>query len=190
MSRRSGIRLPNTTASSLGLALRCVGAALLSRFGLTRFIAFLLTTRAAKIAAPLVRIISRGALDESGAVSNGKRKGDGLGFWVQEKFALSIASQLGNLPLSAAQMAERHSVCDESVVILSARTASEHRRKEHTVAAARMSVGSHVVAEKSNHWIMQDEPQLVMSAIENFAGTCDRSCVTPTSNGRHAEEKT
>ena len=151
----------------------CRRAALLSRFGLTRFIAFLLTTRAANIAAPLVRIISHGAPDESGAVSSpwfaalpANEKAMASVFWVQEKFALTIASQLGNLPLSAAQMAERHRVCDEPVVILSARTASEHRRKEHTVAAARMPVGSHVVAEKSNHGIMQDEPELVISAIK------------------------
>lgn len=78
----------------------------------------------------------------------------------------ALGSVAGHLPLSAAQMAERDSVCDEPVVILSARTASEHRRIEHTVAAARMPVGSHVVAEKSDHWIMQDEPELVISAIE------------------------
>ena len=151
----------------------CRRAALVSRIGLLRFVAFLLTTRAAKIAAHLVRIISRGAPAESGSVSSpwfaalpANERAMASIFWVQERFALTIASQLENLPVSAAQMAERDSVCDKPVVILSARTAPEHRREEHAAAAARVPFGSHVLAEKSNHWIMQDEPELVIRAIE------------------------
>jgi pimeloyl-ACP methyl ester carboxylesterase len=87
-------------------------------------------------------------------------------FWVLEKFALTIASQLENLPASAAQIGECDSACDKPVVILSARTAPEHRRTEHAAMAWRLPLGSHVLAEKSNHWIMQDEPELVIRAIE------------------------
>lgn len=87
-------------------------------------------------------------------------------FWVLEKFALTVASQLENLPVSAAQIGERDSAYDKPVVILSARTAPEHRRKEHAAMARRLPLGSYVVAEKSNHWIMQDEPELVIRAIE------------------------
>lgn len=151
----------------------CRRAALLSRVGLIRFVAFLLATRAAKIAAHLVRIISRGAPTESGSVSSpwfaalpANERAMASVFWVQEKFALTIASQLENLPLSAAQVAECDSVCGKPVVILSARTAPKHRREEHAAAAARAPLGSHVIAEKSNHWIMQDEPELVIRAIE------------------------
>ena len=151
----------------------CRRAALGSRIGLLRFVAFLLTTRAAKIAAHLVRIISRGAPAESGSVSSpwfaalpANERAMASIFWVQERFALTIASQLENLPVSAAQMAERDSVCDKPVVILSARTAPEHRREEHAAAAARVPFGSHVIAQKSNHWIMQDEPELVIRAVE------------------------
>jgi pimeloyl-ACP methyl ester carboxylesterase len=32
--------------------------------------------------------------------------------------------------------------------------------------AWRLPLGSHVLAEKSNHWIMQEEPELVIRAIE------------------------
>jgi pimeloyl-ACP methyl ester carboxylesterase len=151
----------------------CRRAALLSRIGITRFVAFLLTTPAAKIAAHLVRIISRGAPAESGSVSSpwfaalpATERAMASVFWIQEKFALTIASQLENLPVSAAQMAERNSVCDKPVVILSARTAPKHRREEHAAATARAPLGSHVIAQKSNHWIMQDEPELVIRAIE------------------------
>lgn len=151
----------------------CRRAALLSRLGVLRFVAFLLTTRAAKAAGYLVRLISRGAPAESGSVSSPwftalpeRERAMASVFWVLEKFALTIASQLENLPVSAAQIGERDSACDKPVVILSARTAPEHRRKEHAAMARRLPLGSYVVAEKSNHWIMQDEPELVIRAIE------------------------
>ncbi len=152
----------------------CRRAALLSRIGLIRLVSSLLTTSAARIAAHLIRIISRGAPDESGSVSSpwfaalpANEKAMASVFWVQERFALTIASQLENLPVSAAQMAERGSVCDKPVVILSAHTAPEFRREGHAASAARAPFGRHVIAEKSNHWIMQDEPELVIRAIES-----------------------
>lgn len=151
----------------------CRRAALLSRIGLIRFVAFLLTTRAAKIAAHLVRLISRGAPAESGSVSSpwfaalpANERAIASVFWVQEKFALTIASQLENLPVSAAQIGELDCICDKPVVILSARTAPTHRRKEHAAMAWRLPLGNYVLAENSNHWIMQDEPELVIRAIE------------------------
>lgn len=151
----------------------CRRAALLSRIGLIRFTAFLLTTRVAKIAGHLIRIISRGAPAESGSVSSpwfaalpANEKAMASIFWVQEKFALTIASQLENFPVSAAQVAGRDAVCDKPVVILSASTAPEHRRKEHAAMANRLPLGNHVMAGRSNHWIMQDEPELVIRAIE------------------------
>lgn len=151
----------------------CRRAALLSRIGLIRFVAFLLTTRAAKLAAHLVRVISRGAPAESGSVSSpwfaalpANERVTAAVFWVQEKFARTIASQLENLPVSAGQMAERVRVCDMPVVILSAHTTPESRRKEHAAMASRLPLGNHVMAGRSNHWIMQDEPELVIRAIE------------------------
>jgi pimeloyl-ACP methyl ester carboxylesterase len=87
-------------------------------------------------------------------------------FWIQPKFALTIASQLENLPESAARVGELNKFCDKPVVILSAGDAPEHRRKEHVSMARRLPLGEHVVARESNHWIMQEEPELVIGAIE------------------------
>jgi pimeloyl-ACP methyl ester carboxylesterase len=154
----------------------CRRAALLSRIGVLRFVAFLLTTRAAKPAGHLVRLISRGAPAESGSVSSpwfaalpANERAMASVFWIQEKFALTIASQLENLPVSAAQVSELSRIGDKPVVILSARTAPEHRRKEHAVMASRLPRGRHVLAEESNHWVMQDEPELVIQAIDAVA---------------------
>jgi hypothetical protein len=90
-------------------------------------------------------------------------------FWVQPKFALTIASQLENLPVSAARVGQFDNFCDKKVVVLSARTAPERRRKVHATLAGRLPLGDHVLAEESNHWIMQEDPRLVLRAIEQVA---------------------
>ncbi|HEY2458901.1 MAG TPA: alpha/beta hydrolase [Candidatus Acidoferrum sp.] len=153
----------------------CRRAAILSRIGLIRFVAFLLTSEATrKPAASLVRLISRGTPGESGSVSSpwfaalpANEKAMAAVFWVQPKFALTIASQLENLQRSAELASEIGTFCDKPLVILSAGTATEHRRLEHAEMAQRLPTGQHHLAEKSNHWIMQDEPELVVRAIED-----------------------
>lgn len=154
----------------------CRRAAFLSRIGLIRFVAFLLTSGARGPASRLVRLISRGTPSESGSVSSpwfwalpANERTMASVFWVQEKFAVTIASQLENLPVSAASVSERGGFCDKMVVILSARNAPQHRRDEHAAMASRLRHGIHVVAEKSNHWIMQEEPELVLGAIQKVA---------------------
>jgi pimeloyl-ACP methyl ester carboxylesterase len=151
----------------------CRRAAILSRIGIIRFLAFLLTSGVKKPASYLVRLISRGTPADSGSVSSpwfsalpANERVMAAVFWVQQKFALTIASQLENLPASAARVGELDNFCDKPVVILSAGDAPEHRRKEHEAMARRLPRGEHVLARGSNHWIMQEEPDLVMGAIE------------------------
>jgi pimeloyl-ACP methyl ester carboxylesterase len=151
----------------------CRRAALLSRIGIIRFVALLLTSGLKKPAGYLVRLISRGSPADSGSVSSPwfsalpeDEKDMAAIFWVQQKFALTIASQLENLPVSAARAGELDNFCDKPVVILSAGTAPEHRRKEHAAMARRLPLGNHVLAGGSDHWIMQEDPDLVIGAIE------------------------
>lgn len=151
----------------------CRRAAFLAQFGVIRFVAFLLTTRAKNVAASLVRLISRGSPAESGSVSSpwfaalpaNEREMAGI-FWVQSKFALTIASQMENLPTSAASVGQFANFSDQPVTILSARTAPERRRLEHASMAERLPLGEYVLAGNSNHWIMQEDPDLVIRAIE------------------------
>jgi len=138
----------------------CRRAALLSRIGLIRFVAFLLTTGAKGPAGRLVRLISRGTAIERQMASI---------FWIQEKFAVTIASQLENLPLSAALVCELGSFSDKPVVILTARTAPQNRREAHAALASHLPQGQHVIAEKSNHWIMWEQPELVIQAVRKIA---------------------
>jgi pimeloyl-ACP methyl ester carboxylesterase len=162
----------------------CRRAALLSRIGLIRFVAFLLSTPAKTLAARLVRLVSRGSPAESGTVSSpwffalpDAERAMAAVFWIQPKFALTIASQLEHLPANAGRLAALNHIPEQSVVILSARTAPEHRRKEHAAMAARLPRGTHILAEKSNHWIMQEQPELVLQAIESVLQTGELSRV-------------
>lgn len=153
----------------------CRRAAWLAHIGLIRFVAALLTTRARKVAAGLVRLISRGAPEESGTVSSPwfaalppEERDMAAIFWIQPKFALTIASQLENLPVSAAHVAEFPVCTDKPVAILSARTAPEHRQKEHAAMAARLPLGKHLLVGHSNHWIMQEDPSLLIREIQSI----------------------
>ena len=155
----------------------CRRAALLSRLGLIRFIAFLLTTGAKGPAGYLVRMISRGTPAQSGTVSSPwfwalpeNERAMASVFWVQEKFALTIASQLENLPVDAERVSEVGYPPDKPVVILSAATSSPRRHEDHAALAGSLPLGHHVTAEKSNHWIMQEQPALVLEAIQRVAG--------------------
>jgi pimeloyl-ACP methyl ester carboxylesterase len=154
----------------------CRRAALLTRIGVIRFVAFLLTSPARKVAARLVRLISRGTPVESGSVSSpwfwnlpANERAMASVFWVHEKFCLTIASQLENLPASAAHLAEAGNFSDKPVVILSAQSTPSRRRQEHLAIAQRLPQGHHLLAAQSTHWIMQDQPDLVIGAIHEVA---------------------
>jgi pimeloyl-ACP methyl ester carboxylesterase len=154
----------------------CRRASILMRVGVIRFIAMLLQSGAKKPAAFLVLMISRGTPGESGTVSSpwfaalpDNEKAMASVFWIQPKFALTIASQLENLPASAGQTGQLDSSFDKPVIILSASNAPEHRIKEHAAMAARLPLGKHILAAKSNHWIMQAEQDLVIEAIQGIA---------------------
>ena len=154
----------------------CRRAAFLSRIGLIRFVAFLLTTGAKGPAGRLVRLISRGTPSESGSVSSPwfwalpaiERQMASV-FWIQDKFAVTIASQLENLPVSAVRVCELGSFTDKPVVILTAPTAPQNRREAHTALASHLPQGQHVIAEKSSHWIMWEQPELVIQAVRKIA---------------------
>ena len=140
-----------------------------------RFVVLLLTSGATKLASRLVRLISREAPAESGSVSSpwfwnlpAEERTMAAVFWVQEKFCRTIASQLENLPESAVRVAELGDFCSKPVVILSAKSTPPKRREEHAAIAQRLSRGRYVPAEGSSHWIMQDQPELLLNAFARW----------------------
>ncbi len=154
----------------------CRRAAWLAQIGVIRFVAFLLTSGAKRVADYFVRLISRGTPQGSGNVSSPlfwnlppSERAMTRFFWVQAKFCITIASQLENLPASAVRVAELGNFCDKRVVILSANAIPQKRLAEHIALSLRLPRGRHILADKSNHWIMQDQPELIIEAIQEVA---------------------
>ncbi|MGB8439464.1 MAG: alpha/beta hydrolase [Candidatus Acidiferrales bacterium] len=150
-------------------------ATVLSRLGLIRFVSFLLRTGVKPLAEPLVRLLSRGA-----------PKGDGTSrsplfwnlppseramapvFWVQPKFTETIADQLENFPRSAAQVAAAENLKDVPVTVISAANTPADRKRAHIAIAHLSACGTHLPATRSGHWVMTDEPELVLQAIHEM----------------------
>ena len=171
----------------------CRRAAVLARIGVIRLVVALLNSPLKNVAGHLVRLISRGTPSNSGTVSSPwffalppNERAMAAVFWIQPQFALTIASQLENLPLSAKQAAEYENFCDKKVVFLSAGSASVRRKEGHAAIAARLPLGEHVVVGESNHWIMQNHPQLVIRAIQSILSESDQQ---PTSASAGAAQE-
>ncbi|MGA2421235.1 MAG: alpha/beta fold hydrolase [Candidatus Acidiferrum sp.] len=154
----------------------CRRAAILAHIGLIRFIAALITSGAKKYANALIRLISRGTSTETGSVSSPwfwalpeEEKALVPILWIHSKFALTIASQLENLPTSAAQVDSHGVFSDSPCIVLSASTSSPRRSEGHAAIADRLPQGQHIVAKNSNHWIMPAESRLVLDAIVEVA---------------------
>jgi pimeloyl-ACP methyl ester carboxylesterase len=165
----------------------CRRAALLSRIGVIRLVVLLLRCGLKTAAAYLVRLISRGTPADSGSVSSpwfsalpAKERAMASVFWVQPKFALTIASQLKNLPVSAASIARRDVFCEKKVMILTANSASDRRRNGHAAMAEQLPMGEQISAAKSGHWIMHEERELVIGAIRKVAEEAQAAQTTAT----------
>jgi len=153
----------------------CRRSAVLARLGILRFVAWLIHSGLKDMASPLVRLISRGTPADSGSVSSPwffalppKERAMAAIFWIQPKFALTISSQLENLPVSAAQTGQHERFCEKRVVILTASTSSLRRRNGHIEMARRLPLGEHIFASESNHWIMQGDREMVIRAIQSI----------------------
>jgi pimeloyl-ACP methyl ester carboxylesterase len=154
----------------------CRRAAALSRFGILRFILLLLHSGASRVGNRLVRLISKDAPADSASTSSpwfwslpSNERAMAAVFWIQQKFCVTVASQLENLPESAASVAVLGSFSDKPVVILSAEITPEHRREEHIAITKKLPRGRHITAEKSGHWIMIDQPDLLVDTIKEVA---------------------
>jgi pimeloyl-ACP methyl ester carboxylesterase len=147
--------------------------AAMSRWGVIRFLAFLLRSGATAFVEPLVRLISRGAPKNDGTTKSPlfwnlppAERAMAHVFWVQEKFTKTIASQLQNLPRSAAQVAAAESLEQIPITVISATNTPAERRAEQIAIARLSSQGKHVMATRSGHWVMIDDPDLTLQTIK------------------------
>ena len=150
-------------------------ATVLSRLGVIRFVSWLLQVGAKPLAEPLVRLMSKGAPKGDGTSSSPlfwnlppSERTMAPVFWVQPKFTDTIASQLENLPRSARQVAAAEDLKDVAVTVISAANTPAKRKAEHIATAEMSSCGKHVTAARSGHWVVTDEPQVVLQAIREM----------------------
>ena len=145
----------------------------LSRWGVLRFVSMLLRSGIKPLAEPLVRLMSKGAPKGDGTTKSPlfwnlppSERSMAHVFWVQPKFTETIASQLENLPASAAQaLAAGEALRHIPVFVVSAADASASRLADHEAIARASSSGKHFTAKEGGHWVMVDEPDLVLQAI-------------------------
>ncbi len=150
-------------------------ATVLSRLGLIRFVSFLLRAGVKPIAEPLVRLMSRGAPKGDGTSSSPlfwnlppSERAMAPVFWVQPKFTETIADQLENFPKSATQVAAADNLKDLPLTVISAANTPADRKNAHLAIAHLSASGTHLVATRSGHWVMTDEPELVIHAIHEM----------------------
>lgn len=153
-------------------------ASVLSRLGVIRFVSFLLRAGVKPLAEPLVRLMSKGAPKGDGTSSSplfwnlpSSERAMAPVFWVQPKFTETIASQLENLPRSAAQVAAADDLKEVPMTVISAANTPARRRTEHIATAQLSSCGKHLTATQSGHWVVMDEPDVVLQAIREMIKT-------------------
>jgi pimeloyl-ACP methyl ester carboxylesterase len=91
--------------------------------------------------------------------------------WCQPKGFLGMSEYFRYLPQSAAEAAAYPEPSpDIPVVVLSASNSTPSQLAERAAMAGHSSCGTHIVAEKSGHWIHLDEPELVLDTIREMVG--------------------
>jgi pimeloyl-ACP methyl ester carboxylesterase len=164
-------------------------AASVSRLGVLRFLAFLLHSGATAIADPLVRLVSRGAPNKDGTTQSPlfwnlppAERAMARVFWVQPKFSKTIASQLQQLPASAAQVAAAGNLEGMNVTVISAANTPAERRTEQIATTRLSSRGKHLTAARGGHWVIEDDPDIVLQAIREAVERARETCAA----GAHA----
>jgi pimeloyl-ACP methyl ester carboxylesterase len=162
----------------------CRRAAVLSHVGLLRFIAKLVQSGAKSVANSMIRAISKGAPSDSNSTESpwfwnlpASERAMTPVFWTQAKFCRVMASQLASLPESAAQVIEA-GVIDKPLAVVSANNISLQRLEHHKAIAVRSPQGRHILAERSGHWITEDQPELVVQSILELVESARRNSET------------
>lgn len=95
-------------------------------------------------------------------------------FWSQPKPYRTIASQVENLPVSAAQVAAAALPTNLPVRVLSAGNTRPERLREQEAVARFSAHGQHVLVAGSGHWIQLDQPEAVIAAIREVVEAARR----------------
>jgi pimeloyl-ACP methyl ester carboxylesterase len=88
--------------------------------------------------------------------------------WSQPKCFRAMAGYLGVLETEASTIAAAVPPVDMPIVVISGNHQPAPELDAHRQLAARSPRGRQVVATKSGHWILFDEPELIVDAVERL----------------------
>lgn len=175
MSPREFFRLRGGVfLSRVGAALSAVG---LVRFSLNRLlsgstnaprrIARLFGSEAAQVMTRLAREVQKLPESTWPAISS---------HWSRPRSFLSMARHLAGLRASAAEVGAGGEIPDHiPLTVISGIQQPAHYRQAHARMAAAIKNGRHVMAAGSGHWILLDEPELVVEAVRDVLVRAGRS---------------
>ena len=145
---------------------------LAARFGVARFVAWLVRAGAAGAAQRVSVTFSGGALRgqaERLLAPLGKLPPElqraAPEAWLKPRFYEALASQMECLPESAAEVALVRDLGDLPLAVLTAAHPDPERIAEQEEAARLSTRGRHRIASEGGHWIPIDEPGLVIRAV-------------------------
>lgn len=95
--------------------------------------------------------------------------------WSRPRSFLAMADHLSGLRQSAVEIAAAGPIGDVPLIVITAGTQPASVRAEHARIAADSTRGIHIVAEEAGHWILIDEPGVVIDAVKRVVDMC-RSC--------------
>ena len=94
--------------------------------------------------------------------------------WSRPKSFLAMADHLGSLRRSAAEIAATGGLGDVPLIVITAGSQPAAVRAEHARIAALSRGGAHIIAEQSGHWILLDDPEVVVEAVRRVVDDARR----------------
>ena len=155
-----------------------------ARLGIASVVASLARAGAIQSARAMVRMASRGDLlreDEGIFAPVWKLPPEARQplwhIWTQPKFYEALGSQIESICESAAQVLEASAggYGDLPLVTMSMTNPGAYRLKQQESLARLSTRGRHVIASNSGHWILLDQPRLVIDEIEGVVTSLRRS---------------
>ena len=87
--------------------------------------------------------------------------------WSRPAPFFSLADHLAHLPESAQEVAACGSLGDLPLVVMTASNPSPVRAAQQDAVACQSTRGRHIIAREGGHWLLLDQPELVVQAIES-----------------------
>lgn len=153
----------------------CRRGATAARLGIATLVSWLARVGALEVARFVVSLVSGGRLEgqETRILAPVDKMPSDLRpalyrMWTRAKFFEALASQIGSVSASAAQVAAaERGYHDLPLVTISAGNAGDARLAEQERLVRLSSRGRHLVARESGHWIPLDQPAVIVDAIRD-----------------------